>query len=273
MRSQNSINKIVSIIIVVHNRYELLTQSIKSCFAQKDASKIELIIIDNGSTEDISKITEEFDDINFYRIDNTSIAKARNFGLSKTKCKYVSFLDSDDVLLRTKIFDQYEHLKNNNLDLSYTNYHILNDNHIFCYPFKKLNSHFWKRFFPYGTTSFMFSMDCLDKISNFDEELIVSEDWDFFIRSKKHGLRVENLHSPLYLYRIHNSNITFNNTINHQLYAKMVQIKNGLIPTRIAGNYGGWKRPLDHSFPNPGDNEKQQIFSYLKELNPDFISS
>ena len=82
----------------------------------------ELIIIDNFSNNFPEKIVNQFNDdrIRFYKFNNSNnIAKARNFGIKKSKFDWIAFLDSDDVWKKNKMLKVAETIKNNETDFIY----------------------------------------------------------------------------------------------------------------------------------------------------------
>jgi glycosyltransferase involved in cell wall biosynthesis len=88
----------VSVIIPTYNAANWLKQSIDSVLRQI-FTDYELIIIDDGSTDDTSSIVKSFDDkrIRYFHKANGGVASARNMGLDKATGEYIAFLDSDDL--------------------------------------------------------------------------------------------------------------------------------------------------------------------------------
>ncbi len=92
----------ISIIIPVYNSKNYLSSCIDSIINQKGSFSIQLIIVDDGSTDGSFEFIEsKYSKINFieiYRIDHSGQSKARNFGLSIAKNSLISFIDSDDLI-------------------------------------------------------------------------------------------------------------------------------------------------------------------------------
>ncbi len=89
-----------SIVLPTYNRRVLLQRAIESVIAQ-EYKDWELIIIDDGSTDDTKSYVEELDAKNIiYRYQkNKGRSAARNVGIQKSKGEYICFLDSDDELV------------------------------------------------------------------------------------------------------------------------------------------------------------------------------
>ena len=86
-----------SIIIPTYNRSSKLTDSIKSVLYQ-NFTNFELIIVDDGSSDNTKDIIKLFSDsrIKYIFQDNKGVCVARNTGISNSSGKYITFLDSDD---------------------------------------------------------------------------------------------------------------------------------------------------------------------------------
>lgn len=92
---------LVSIIIPVYNAGKYLFDCLNSVIAQS-YKNIEIIIINDGSTDDSGKVSKEFCQID-KRIrlidqDNNGAAKSRNLGIKESCGKYIVFVDADDVI-------------------------------------------------------------------------------------------------------------------------------------------------------------------------------
>ncbi|MEZ4195091.1 MAG: glycosyltransferase family 2 protein [Candidatus Paceibacterota bacterium] len=99
--TSNGQNLLVSIIILTYNRANYLGQAIGSVLTQTYAN-FELIILDDGSTDDTEKVVIEFNDSRIKYVKdsvNRGIVYRRNESLKLAKGKYLAILDSDDVWL------------------------------------------------------------------------------------------------------------------------------------------------------------------------------
>jgi len=88
-----------TLIIPTYNRENTIRESIYSALGQQ-YEDFEVIIVDDGSTDDTQATVGQFKDprIQYIRIDNSERGVARNVGIKKAKGAYITFLDSDDVL-------------------------------------------------------------------------------------------------------------------------------------------------------------------------------
>lgn len=91
----------ISVIIPAYNAAYTIARAVGSLQIQ-DFDAIEIIIVDDGSTDDTYAISEELADsdmrITIIRKENGGVSSARNAGLGIARGEYVMFMDSDDVL-------------------------------------------------------------------------------------------------------------------------------------------------------------------------------
>lgn len=112
--------KKVSILMPMYNSEKYITESINSILNQ-GYENIELIIVDDGSTDLSIKIVEKYSDsrIKLYKnIENKGLPYTRNKLLNLATGEYIALLDSDDIALENRIKIQVEFLENNkNIDI------------------------------------------------------------------------------------------------------------------------------------------------------------
>ena len=102
----NSSLKLVSVVIPTYNRAHFIVDAIESVLNQSYPS-IEILIIDDGSTDDTDKVLENYNDkITLIKQANQGVSSARNNGISHANGDYVAFLDSDDIWAEDKITKQ-----------------------------------------------------------------------------------------------------------------------------------------------------------------------
>ena len=95
---------LISIIMPVYNGASYLMEAIESVISQ-DYPYWELLIVDNGSSDNSMSIAESFPDtrIKLFSEPNKGVSKARNMALKHMKGDFFCFLDADDVLTRTSL--------------------------------------------------------------------------------------------------------------------------------------------------------------------------
>lgn len=116
----------VSIIIPFYNRIEKLMKSLQTALDQTHRN-IEIILVDDGSTEDITKVTEivnkNSDIVKYFKVEkNQGASHARNLGIIVATGEYIAFLDSDDYFKQAKIEKQLKETYLRGYNFSHTSY-------------------------------------------------------------------------------------------------------------------------------------------------------
>jgi glycosyltransferase involved in cell wall biosynthesis len=95
----------VTVIIAAYNAEKFIRKTLESVFAQS-LENIELIVVDDGSTDRTQEILATFPDrrLIVLRQENGGVSAARNAGLAAARAPYIFFLDADDILLRDALF-------------------------------------------------------------------------------------------------------------------------------------------------------------------------
>lgn len=91
------INYKYSMIIPAYNAEKTIRRCLESVISQK-RTDVQIIVINDGSTDDTAKIIEEYSEITCISQENKGVSSARNRGLDVVEGRFVLFLDSDDFL-------------------------------------------------------------------------------------------------------------------------------------------------------------------------------
>lgn len=111
----------ISIIIPTYNREKLIIRSINSILNQT-YHNIEVILVDDGSTDNTKKVISQIKDKRFRYIKlrkNQGANVARNIGIQKAIGNYITFQDSDDIFHSDKLEKQINNLKKYNSDFDF----------------------------------------------------------------------------------------------------------------------------------------------------------
>ena len=100
---------LVSVIITCYNQASFLGEAIESVKKQT-YPHFEIIIIDDGSTDDTSEVAARYEGLKYLRQKNEGVVAARNRGLRESKGAYLTFLDGDDRLLPQALDISVQHL-------------------------------------------------------------------------------------------------------------------------------------------------------------------
>ena len=100
----------ISVIIPVYNVENYLEETLNSVTNQTFFENIEILLVDDGSTDASGKIVDEYasnyDNVHAFHKENEGQCVARNFALSHVEGEYIHFMDSDDLIK----YDAYEKL-------------------------------------------------------------------------------------------------------------------------------------------------------------------
>ena len=123
----------VSVVMPVYNGEKYLNQAIESVLLQrKEISSIELLIVDDASTDStpeiIKKYQKENPEIRYLRNKtNMGAARSRNYGVEEAKGRWIAFLDADDWWEEGKLIKQLEMLKKKKASLCTTARELVNE--------------------------------------------------------------------------------------------------------------------------------------------------
>lgn len=168
----------VSVIIPYFNSEKTIIRALSSVVNQT-YKNFEIVLIDDGSTDDSYNKVEEFKkslkniSIKNIRQENKGPSAARNLGISLATGEYIAFLDADDEWIDTKLEIQVKFMSENSIDMLGCNYYIVKQKIIKHYfirkdferiGFKKL---LFKHFF--ATPCVIVKKEILNLVGGFDE--------------------------------------------------------------------------------------------------------
>lgn len=195
---------IVSVVIPTYNRAELVDQAIESALAQT-LEDIEVIVVDDGSTDDTETVVHTFDDprVSYHRHDsNRGGSAARNTGIDHSSGEYIALLDSDDKWYPTKLERQRDELasRGSSWVAAYCDFRQERSNtlvevvdNIIRRPTglegdEELINRIFLRTFAHGGASTLFiESDVVRTIGGFDPTFERHQDLEFLVRLLKHG--------------------------------------------------------------------------------------
>ena len=112
----------VTVIIPTFNNAELLHNSIDSVLDQQFHGSIEIVVVNDGSTDQTLKVLEKYEEthpcIRVISQSNARQGAARNNGILNARGNYITFLDADDVLPRDAISELFSSAIRENTNLA-----------------------------------------------------------------------------------------------------------------------------------------------------------
>lgn len=196
---------LVSVIIPVYNAERYIGRAIKSALSQTYRD-IEIIVVDDGSTDRTAEIIQSFKDPRIRCIyqQNKGLGSARNAGIRESRGKYITNLDADDEYLPEKVAKQVEFFERN------PEYKAVYCNTLQFYSdapdrlFKKRGPHPSGDIFPdllhssvINPNTVMLAKEVYEKIGMVDERRDSPEDWELWLRIAGAGYKFGYVDSAL----------------------------------------------------------------------------
>lgn len=112
----------VSVVIPTYNRKEFLADAIASCFAGNEEIDVEVVVVDDHSTDGTRTFLDQLDDNRVRVLTNPGdgVQPARNAGLEAARGTTVRFLDDDDYFYSGAVARQYKALEKNGAEVVYS---------------------------------------------------------------------------------------------------------------------------------------------------------
>lgn len=221
----NPMVPLISVIMPAYNARPYLDQAIRSVLEQ-DYPHIELIVVDDGSTDGTPELAEQFGErVRVMRQKNAGPAAARNRGIAASRGELIAFLDADDVWLPGKASMQVRYLQDHpEVGMVYGDFKHWSAQPDGTFPTPPLlisqkapNAIFCEHSgWIYTALLFdnvvhiitaMLRRSVTDKIGGLDESLPTGEDYDFWLRISRQ-FRADKLDCTIAYYREHASGIT-----------------------------------------------------------------
>lgn len=189
-------NPLVSIIIPCFNNGPFVGEAIRSALDQRWRN-LEVIIVDDGSTDDSRDKIEAIEDprITYKFQENAGAASARNTGIQISRGRFISFLDSDDYFIGSKVHQQAGFLQGNaEYGMIVGGFRRVDQDggELFDHAPEpgeiQLSALVVGNQFPIH--SYLIRREWIERVGGFDETLSAAEDWDLHCRLMLCGCRI-----------------------------------------------------------------------------------
>ena len=216
----------ISVIIPTYNSSLYIVRTLDSVLSQSCLPH-EIVIVDDGSTDNTIEIIEDykknnesiFDNIRLYKQKNMGAGAARNRAILEAKGQWIAFLDSDDIWLPTKL-EEVEKVINNSPQISIIAHDefAVNDKKMdkrrLCNLHELFNES--KDLFLqlyegniFSTSCMVIKKDVIERAGGFDVSLRSAQDYDLWIRCSIYGKLVY-IPKALEIYVTRDGNISAN---------------------------------------------------------------
>ncbi len=202
---------LVSVVIPAYNREKFLGSCIDSALEQ-DYAPIEVIVVDDGSTDGTSGLCASYGErIRYLRKPNGGAASALNLGIREMRGTWFKWLSSDDELESGALSALMAGMKGRGTEVVYGDFVKIDSRGrtIGRYRDRDFGSQdefilgLWWHFAGCADAA-MIRRSCFERVGRFDEGLRYGEDYDWWLRAALlHGVRFEHVPVMVARYRIH----------------------------------------------------------------------
>jgi glycosyltransferase involved in cell wall biosynthesis len=204
----------VTVYITNHNYEKYIRHSIDSVLSQSFTS-YELIIIDDGSTDNSRNIIREYSRNSKVKIvfqKNKGLNATNNIALNLARGKYIMRLDADDYLHKNALLLMSNHLeRDKDIVMVFPDYYVVDKD-------GQMISHEHRHDFSNDVTLYdqpahgacsMVLTDVLEEVGGYSEDYMCQDGYELWIKIINH-YKVDNINLPLFSYRQHGKNLTSN---------------------------------------------------------------
>lgn len=240
MSSEEQTKPLVTIVLPTRNRAELLPHALRSILGQT-YENLELIIVDDCSSDDTARVVESFKDTRIKytkNATNVGLPNSLNIGFSLSTGRYLTWTSDDNMYAETAIKKMANLLQARNCDFVYADYYRFSrldgksgkaaDVHL-----EKLSDQLDLKKGNQVGGCFLYTREIYREVGSYDPQLSLVEDYDYFIRISR---RFKMCHLPEALYYFRRDEIT----LYHSRFAEvkaadiLIRYKHGLLDKKEA---------------------------------------
>lgn len=250
--------RLVSIVLPTYKRAHVLPIAIRSVLAQS-YTNIELIIVDDNSPDNTREVVESFNDPRIQYVcnnPNLKLPRALNRGFSLARGDYLTWTSDDNLFSSTAIERMVEALQPSVCDFVYADYYLFAELDSNNQPIDPVHdrqpSQLQLEKGNHIGACFMYTRKLFEAVGDYDPELFLVEDYDYFIRAAKQ-FSFCHIPEPLYYFRRDDQTLYYSRFCEVKASDVLVRYKNELISQTdaidivtalVMRNLEGLKKPL-----------------------------
>lgn len=207
---------LISVILPVYNASRFLAEAIESILSQT-FTDFELIIINDGSTDDSQTIIDQFTDkrIRVFQKPNTGLIHTLNLGVSYSRANWIARMDADDISSPIRFEEQIKYIKDEVAVIGSQAFFIDENGKVYGntklpVTHNEILSKLINQVSNIIHPSVIINKKMLEKVGGYDSKMQVAEDYDLWLRISNIGTII-NVNENLLSLRKHGNNISSNN--------------------------------------------------------------
>ena len=203
----------ISIIISSYNYENYIESCILSCIHQDGFNDYEIIVVDDGSTDNTHQILQKYSDsIRFYENSNHGLEYELNFAISKAKGDYIVRVDADDKLDTQYLKTVYTKIKRSGSAFVYTEYFDINarDDIISRKELPDFSVAEIQSRGDFLATGTLYKKRELENVGLYNETIknCGLENYELVLKLLRNNCKGCCIHKPLFYYRHHDKNLS-----------------------------------------------------------------
>ena len=199
----------VSVVVPAYNRAFCVCDAVGSVLDQS-RTDVECIVVDDGSSDDTAHVvTSAFGNEARVRVlaqEHAGVSAARNRGLADASGRYVTFLDSDDLMVPRRVEHQLDRLAQGDADAVIGRQELQLAGAASFPDWLQRRPDWWNEYYH---LSILLEARHVREVGGFDEMLETGEDVDLVVRLVAGGLRVAVLDETVVTRRYFGDNLTY----------------------------------------------------------------
>jgi glycosyltransferase involved in cell wall biosynthesis len=206
-------NDLVSVVIAVRDRAKLLRQAVDSALNQIGVD-VEVVIVNDGSTDGTAEMADDLaamhDNVQVLHQENAGPSAARNAGVVVSTGHWLTFLDSDDLMMPGRLAAQIQELRRvgpNSMVMGEETIEIADG----IVPPGSITERLAMPRPWWLTMTMMTSRSVFDDVGGFDESLRMAEDTELLFRMRRRGVHIEHVEQVWTWRRIFGDNLIYDN--------------------------------------------------------------
>ena len=249
---------LVSIVLPTYKRAHVLPHAIRSVLEQS-YQNWELIVIDDNSPDDTAIVVQSFNDARIHYVKNDPnlrLPRALNRGFALAKGDYLTWTSDDNLLAKNAIEKMVNRLKAGDCDFVYADYYMFSEQNADGHPLDvhhdKLPGKLQLEKGNHIGACFMYTRKVYEETGEYDPDLFLVEDYDYFIRASKR-FRFCHIPEALYYFRRDDATLYLSRFAEVKASDVLVRYKNQLlnadgvlaaVVAMLASNIDGLSNPI-----------------------------